>query len=310
MANSARDFTRDKLAKMEVSGSAPSNLDRDRDSQGDDYGKTAARSSDSSHFKRGGAVGFGKKPHMGRPGRVNGGSVSGNLIKTLRTQEQTEADNERDVPPGRYEADLQDARRGSAKKRPSDGRISEGELTRSTVREGRARGGRTGKGKTVVNVVIAGDKGQQQPQAIPVPHPVPVPAGGPQQPPPMPPPGAMPPGAMPPGAMPPGAMPPMAGRPPMAAPPGAPMGPAGAPPGGLPMRAYGGRIVAGKGGKKDFGKGGTKSFGKGGHKDFGHGGTHGFGKGGTKGATAVKEKAGAGSGLGRIEKAKREGANL
>ena len=434
MANSARDFTRGKLAKMEVSGASPKNLDRDNDAQSDDYGRASARGSDSSHFKRGGSVGgFGKRQHLGRPGRASGGAVSGNLIKTLRSEKETDDDNDRDVAPGRYDADEHDDEKVSARKRPSDGRISEGELTRSTMREGRAkggrvgrstggqatatdeytqagrtmenedasgkdrftggnyapsrakggrigrwkggpsrdvlgqkdvydtlapderpegafgpkdplvkplydfdfggfgqrgvgapygqggvgsdetaepasqarggrvgraRGGRTGKGKTVVNVVIGGRDRQQQPPP-PMPPPMPAPQR-PPPPPPMPPPmpmaGGMPPGMMPPGAMPPGAG---MGRPPMAAPPGAPMGPMGAPPGGMPMRARGGRIVE-PGGHKDFGKGGHKDFGKGGHKNFG--------KGGTRGGPSVKEKAGAGSGLGRLEISKRQGA--
>lgn len=78
-------------------------------------------------------------------------------------------------------------------------------------RPGHARGGKVKGGKTQINIIM-GDKGQQQPQAVPVPMPAPPPPGPPIMPPqrpPMPPPGMMPPGAMPPGA---GVPPPMMGR--------------------------------------------------------------------------------------------------
>lgn len=275
---SAKDFTKDKLAKMETSAGSH-NLDRDNDAVADDYGRAAAKGSDSSHFRAGGAV---KRPHMGRPGRANGGrAFSGSLIKTIRSEKQAQQDQDADVTPGREAANAYDAEKPKTKLRPADGRISESELTRSTERESRARGGRTGKSKTVVNIVVGGDRGQQQqqPQAIPVPHPVPVPS-----PPPM---GAQPPGM---GAgMPPGMGAAMAGAPPGGMPiGGAPMGAAGAPRPGMPpmMRARGGRIE--------------------GHYDFGKGGTHNFGKGGTKAQTTVKEKFGAGGGKGRLEKQARQ----
>ena len=78
-------------------------------------------------------------------------------------------------------------------------------------RAARKSGGRVGKGKTNINIIIGGDKGQQQPQAVPVP----VPAGGPpMQPPrpPMPPAGLAGPQGMPPGAGAPGPMPPIPAR--------------------------------------------------------------------------------------------------
>ena len=99
------------------------------------------------------------------------------------------------------------------------------------------------------------------------------------------------------------------------------MGPAGAPPpGGMPMRAKGGRV----GNLTNLGKFAhpprlkRPGFSDGpqtskrppmamsGHKDFGPGGTHDFGKGGTRAQATVKQDAGSGSGLGRIEKTKRE----
>lgn len=97
-----------------------------------------------------------------------------------------------------------------------------------------AKGGRV-KGKTNINIIIGGDKGQQQPQAMPVP--VPMPTGGPPQgmPQPKPPMPVMPVGGAPMGA---GAGPSMA--------PG-PMG-AGMPPMG---RKRGGRVHKADGGMID-----------------------------------------------------------
>lgn len=182
-------------------------------------------------------------------------------------------------------------------------------------RVGRARGGRTAKGKTTVNVIIGGDKQAPPPPMPPPPMAAPGPVG-PPRPPPGPPPG-MPPGGAPPmgpagpppgppmlrarggrigrqmgGAMPggmpppqmgaPGAMPPQAPPPQMAPPP--PVGPPPVAPigGAAPMmgRAKGGRVEISTPGKHNFGKPGVK-----------HG--------------AVREHAGAASGKGRIEKARR-----
>lgn len=70
--SSAKEFTRDKLRKMEASSSSPPNLDRDKDAESDDYGRSAARSSDASSFRTGGAV---KGGNLGRPGRRTGGRV-------------------------------------------------------------------------------------------------------------------------------------------------------------------------------------------------------------------------------------------
>jgi hypothetical protein len=106
-------------------------------------------------------------------------------------------------------------------------------------RVGRAHGGKAkgAKGRTVVNVIVGGDKGQQPPPTPPImPHPMVPP------PPPPPPQQGMPPGMPPPGGMPPG-MPPGAGMPP---PPRPPMPPPGGMPPGMPPpgmgRAHGGRI--------------------------------------------------------------------
>lgn len=279
----ANEYTRSKLRDMEASRASPPNLDRDLDAETDRYGRKAARSSDSSAcYRQGGAV---RKMNAGRVGRANGGSIAGQLIRTQKTPREKIDDDRKDWFPlaDRPLADIQDAK-GQARLRRSDGRVTPAvadEPARNAFGRGKAsdnplpgsgrsafaRGGRT-KGKTVVNVVIAGDRGQQQPQqAAPPPMPPPMPVTPPPAPPPRPPMG-MP--GMPPGAMPIG---------------GAPMGAAGAPPPGVPptMRARGGRIS-------------NKS------NIPGHGGT--------RGQVTVSRKFGAGSGNGRLEKARAEGARL
>ena len=77
------------LKRMNLSGSVPGNLDRNNDMGGDNYGLTSARSSDASSF---GASGAPKSPHMGRPGRQSGGRITGDLIRTRRTPEETAKD--------------------------------------------------------------------------------------------------------------------------------------------------------------------------------------------------------------------------
>ena len=72
-ANSAKAFTTDKLKKFAVSGANVGSRDRDKDSMADDYGRKAARTSDSSAFAQGGAA---KAPSLGRAGRAGGGRVN------------------------------------------------------------------------------------------------------------------------------------------------------------------------------------------------------------------------------------------
>ena len=208
--NSNKEFTTSKLQKLESSAAhMPANIDRNDAARADDYGMAATRGSpsDSASFN-----GDSKKPSLGRPGRAAGGRIArangGKADTKLKTRDINQV--------------------GQA------GAIRVGELPLVRASGGRtnlAKGGRA-KGKTVVNVIVAGDR-HQQPPAPPMPPPMPPPppmaAPGPVGPPrpPMPPPGA-------------------AGPIGMAPPPGAPMGPAGAPhpglPPGMPMRASGGRI--------------------------------------------------------------------
>lgn len=89
MGLTPRDHTQAVLKRMNLAGSVPGNLDRNKDAEGDNYGLTAARSSDASSFKMSGAP---KAPHMGRPGRASGGRLSGSLQRTRRTPAETEAD--------------------------------------------------------------------------------------------------------------------------------------------------------------------------------------------------------------------------
>ena len=89
MGLTPRDHTQAVLKRMNLAGSVPGNLDRNKDAEGDNYGLTAARSSDASSFKMTGAP---KSPHLGRPGRQAGGRISGNLQRTRRTPEETARD--------------------------------------------------------------------------------------------------------------------------------------------------------------------------------------------------------------------------
>jgi hypothetical protein len=70
--NSADAFTADKLKKFAVSGAGIGTRDRNSGAMADDYGRKAARSSDSSAFAAGGAA---KAPSLGRAGRAVGGRV-------------------------------------------------------------------------------------------------------------------------------------------------------------------------------------------------------------------------------------------
>ena len=89
MGLTPRDHTKATLSRMQVSGFSPGNLDRDKDAEGDNYGITAAKSSDASSFKMTGAP---KSPHLGRPGRQTGGRISGALQRTRRTAAETASD--------------------------------------------------------------------------------------------------------------------------------------------------------------------------------------------------------------------------
>jgi hypothetical protein len=288
MEHSVRAFTKDKLKKMGHSGGGNAglgNIDRDAESKADDYGRSSAH--DSSEFRRGGAVDKGKKPHLGRIGRASGGKVF-----SSGTEGPVDSNMKTDAGPIR-------------------------QADRPLLR---ARGGKAGKGKTVVNVIVGRGNGAPQ-QAAPPPPPPPMPP--PPQRPPMPPPGAG-------GPMPPGMMAPGAGGPPMGPPPGAPMGPAGAPPPGVGpmMRARGGRISnlkhyahppkagfsdtnaphigGGKPGFSDVPMTGKRAPRADGSHDFGRDGTASFGKGGTPAQAKIKQRAGSGSGPGRLDNARRE----
>ena len=259
-----RDHTSATLRRMDVSGSSPGNLDRDKDAEGDNYGLTAARSSDASSFKMTGAP---KSPHLGRPGRQAGGRISGNLQRTRRTPDETASDiaNEDKVvnelakdraTGGRIDraygghADEREDRAivGNMVK-PSAMRATGGRIGRSTGGSATATSDYTQAGRTYDNDDASGKdritggsyapnhaKGGRVDRArggrtkgkttVNV-----IIGGDKQQPPAMPPP-------MPP--------PPMGARGLVGPPPGgAPMGPGGPPPPGgppMPMRARGGRI--------------------------------------------------------------------
>jgi hypothetical protein len=289
-----KDHTSAVLKRMNLAGSIPGNLDRNNDAQADNYGLASARSSDASSFKLTGAP---KSPHMGRPGRQAGGRISGDLVRTRRTPRETAADiadEERTVQAlakdratgGRIGRSLggsatakdeytQAGRTMTNEDASGKDRFTGGDFPPSHAsggRVGRAHGGRTAKGKTTVNVIIGGQKANAPtPPMPPPPMAAPGPVGPPRPPPVMPPPGG-PPGGMPMGGAPPG----MAG----ASPPGAP-----------PMlRARGGRIEAETAGRHDFGKAGV----------------HSFGKGGTRAGVSLKREYGSGSGLGRMEIARKE----
>ena len=77
------------LKRMDLAGSVPGNINRGNDASGDNFGLTSARSSDASSFRMDGAT---KSPHMGRPGRASGGRISGQLVRTRRTPEETAKD--------------------------------------------------------------------------------------------------------------------------------------------------------------------------------------------------------------------------
>jgi hypothetical protein len=307
MSASPKDFTKSKLSRMGIESGA---IDSDAGTIADDRGAKAAGRGDSSQFKRGGAVhGAGRKASLGRPGRANGGPVSGQLHRTLRTEKETLRDEKKDVPMGRVAANEQDARPGAiqSKKYAQPIRMHTDKLPKGDARAhadqkhaGKAnekaversgafaKGGRV-KGKTTVNVIVAPQGGGGQPPAPPM-MPPPMPPPMPPQRPPMPPPGA---GAPNVNVMPSGA---------------APMGPAGAPPPGVPpgLRARGGRVVRPKVETAAARKFPKSAPAKSGSADFGRSGKRDFGPGGTPSQAHVKQTHGSGSGLGRIDNARRE----
>jgi hypothetical protein len=290
MSASAKDFTREKLKKMDVSAApAQGGANGDKEAASDDWGNRAGKNSARFNDPTSAGLTKGKASHLGRAGRSTGGRVgradggrtpSGELVRTLRTNKERRHDIGLDIIPGGMVHATDGSRpdmkfKSGVKKHAAGGRV------------GFARGGKT-KGKTVVNVVVAPQGGSGGGGQAPAPPPM--------MPPPMPPPAPPPrPPMMPPG----GAAPNIA----MAPPGGAPMGPAGAPPGGMPMRKRGGRVGFSDGPqmtKRAPMADGSKNFGRDGKKDFGLGGT--------PGQARVKQQGGSGGGLGRIEKAKREKA--
>lgn len=256
--HSTKAFTSDKLKKFATSGMNGGRRDRDSSALADDYGRAAAKTSDSSAFAEGGAA---KAPSLGRAARARGGRIGrqdGGALPDRKYFEQGDTQSatfgSRLPDAGSREAALGEAKalldKGYAGGRPSRAKggkvrditkVSDGGpyrypdemlVRKEGGRVARARGGRTkGKGKTVVNVIVGGRSDDQQRPAPPPPMaaagPIPTPPPAPPPRPPM--------------------MPPGGGMPPMAPPGGAPMGPAGAPPGGpippgLMGRASGGRI--------------------------------------------------------------------
>lgn len=267
--HSAKAFTTDKLKKFEVSGKNGGSGNGDKGASADDYGRKAARTSDSSAFAAGGAA---KAPSLGRAGRANGGrtrdisKVSDGGPKTYGDRPLIRAKGGRVGRATGGQATATDEYTQAGRTMTNEDASGKDQFTHGNFPPTRARGGRVGRahggkakgksGKTVVNVIVGG-KGDQQ-QQPPVPPIMPHPALPPPPPPPPPPQAASGPRPMPPG------MPGMPGPP---GPPGGGM-PPGMPPGGPPMpppgmgRAHGGRI---------------------------------------------SEKFGAGSGRGRMEKTKRQG---
>jgi hypothetical protein len=317
-ANSVKAFTTDKLAKFKASGEANGGLrDRNESAMADDYGRKAARSSDSSAFATGGAA---KAPSLGRAGRASGGRISraeGGSTKTRDINKVTDAGPWRygDTPlirkkggrinrawggPGK--PDRPESTEGDPFFDPIDeddptpvynwkgtplshavtkgaqavapGVFGTGKRETGGPETYRKKGGRVDrarggrtKGKGKTVVNVIIGSHGQEP-----PTPPPMAATGPTPPPPPPPAPPPRPPMMPPGGMP----------PPMGPPPSAPMGPMGAPPGGMPggIPPQLAAALAARGGQPGMmrARGGR-----------------------------IKEKYGAGSGLGRQEKTRREG---
>lgn len=291
-ANSQQAFTTDKLKKFGASGNNGNVGQRDRNkaATSDDFGRAAAKTSDSSAFAQGGAA---KSPSLGRAARAGGGRVGfANGGKTRDITKVSDGGPWRygDTPTIRAKGGRIGKQLGGALANPPTAGTPPGVLKppptgqlpglpglgrESGGRVDRARGGRAkgAKGKTVVNIVVGGhdrDQGQAPP---------PQAATGPVAPPPMPPPRPPMPPAMPPGGAP-------GGAPPMAPPPGAPMGAAGAPPGGGGAGGVPPQLLAAMAQQRGGGPGGLPGRASGGR---------------------ITETFGSGSGRGRLEKTKREG---
>jgi hypothetical protein len=234
----------------------------------------------------------------------------------LRTDREMAHDENLDVPPGRFQANEHDDRPGAKlssryaqpirihkdkvevrdKRARADQKTAGKAGEKQAERSGAfAKGGRVKGKNTTVNVIVAPQGGQAGAGGPPPMGPPPMmPPPQPPPRPPMPPPGAG--GGAPPNVniMPSG---------------GAPMGAAGAPPPGVPpgMRKRGGRVVIPQApSHQGRGKFPKSAPAKEGHADFGRAGKRDFGPGGTPSKAHVKQTAGAGGGLGRIEKARRE----
>jgi hypothetical protein len=308
MSASPKDFTKSKLARMGLESGA---IDSDAGTIFDEAGNRAGRNSSRENRRSGGGVhGAGRGGNLGRPGRANGGPVSGTLHRTLRTEKETLSDERKDTPMGRVAANIQDARPGAVQskkyaqpirvhqdhpktrdtKASRDANSASKANEKAVERSGAfAKGGRV-KGKTTVNVIVAPQGGGQPPMPPPGPPPMMPPPMPPPQRPPMPPPGA---GAPNVNVMPSGA---------------APMGAAGAPPPGVPpgLRARGGRVTPQAPSHQGRGKFPKSAPAKSGKADFGRAGKRDFGPGGTPSQAHVKQTHGSGSGLGRIDNARRE----
>lgn len=328
--HSIKEFTRDKLKKMEASGGPPVNVDRDADARADDYGFTEARSSNSAKFKHGGHAEHGKKPHMGRAGRATGGRApTHNITKPT-------------IEPIHMQDNVKLRARGGKASHPDE--REDRELVHKMVKKealsGEKKGGRVHRGDggklrsdlpapEPRNIIERDMDRITNPRAAPstmYPASEYSPKGavdsladekrggrihrarggkakgktvvnvivgaGHDQPPQAP---AM---MAPPPPPPPAPMPPP--RPPMAPPGGGMMPPGGMPIGGAPMGAAGAPPM------RPPMPGGMPMRARGGKVSEPH--EH-FGTGGTRAKAKIKEEFGGGGGEGRLEKARREGAH-
>lgn len=218
-----KQFTKHKLGLMESSGGAPyvhgrpSGSDNDNDMEADDHGMAAAKSSNSAHFRHGGAA---KKPHAGhRLRRATGGQVRHSdeaedkaLVKRMVKHEALSGK--------KHGGRLRRAEGGGVRSegaRDSENEERVGKMSASEREEyanekkggriHRAHGGKA-KGKTTVNIVIGRSGQEPHPMPVAPPPPAPPPGGGGGAPPPPHPgmPGMMPGMGMPIGG---GAMPPL-----------------------------------------------------------------------------------------------------
>jgi len=153
-----KEFTREKLSRMDMresSEASPTKASLDRKADQDNFGMTAAKSSNIAHFRHGGSA---HKPHAGhRLRRASGGKVAHS-----------------DEPEDR--ALVKKMVKGEALTGKSEG-----------GRAHRASGGRA-KGKTTVNIIIGGPKaGAPTPPMAMGSPPIPPGDGAPPPPPPAPP---------------------------------------------------------------------------------------------------------------------------